>query len=218
MKYQYWLSNVLLSNAKKERLVQEMGSARDCFFMTEQVLDKIEWLSEEEKERLLESRKTWKVEEAFYRMGEQGICFTSIEEPNYPQRLREIHDKPYALFFRGRLPAENRPTVAFVGARRCSEYGKGVSKHFAALFAAAGVQVVSGMALGVDSCAHLGALEEEKDTYAVLGCGVDICYPKSASTIYEKIPNHGGILSEYPPGTQPVARNFPIRNRIISGL
>ena len=147
-----------------------------------------------------------------------GIRFCTLEEGEYPKKLRKIKDAPYGLYLIGDLPDPARYTVAVVGARECTPYGAAVSKKIGRQLAESGVTVVSGMARGVDGCAHRGALETDGKTIAVLGCGIDQAYPPGNKDLYHAIPSHGGILSEYPPGVPALPTNFPLRNRIISGL
>ena len=123
------------------------------------------------------------------------------------------------MYVKGKLPDPNRKSVAIIGARMCSYYGRTQAYEFAKEFASCGVQVISGLARGIDGMGHRGALMEKGKTFAVLGCGVDICYPREHIGLYMDILEQGGgILSEFPPGTPPLAVNFPLRNRIISGL
>ena len=135
----------------------------------------------------------------------------------YPARLRELAGMPRKLYVRGTLPKEER-AVAIVGARGASPYGKQQAYALAAFCARRGIAVVSGMAEGVDSAAARGALGAGGRTYAVLGCGTDICYPSSSRDIYREIPKSGGLVSEFPAGTPPLKTHFPARNRIISAL
>ena len=140
------------------------------------------------------------------------------DHPEYPKRLRKLQGMPSHLYVNGCLPGEEQPTVGIVGARRCSNYGKQTAREFARVFSDWGIQVVSGMAMGVDGEAHRGALQGKTPTFAVLGCGVDICYPPGHQSLYEELLIKGGVLSEQPPGMPPLAGHFPARNRIISGL
>ena len=156
--------------------------------------------------------------EAYYKLAERGIRFITPLDSEYPEALRHIYDYPMGLYVRGRLPEPGRPSAAVVGARACSSYGARAARRMAGELAAAGVQIISGLALGIDGEAHLGALDSQAPTFAVLGSGVDICYPKAHCHLLERILEQGGILSEYPPGMQPAAWHFPVRNRIISGL
>ncbi len=146
------------------------------------------------------------------------IQYIRQEDPDYPERLRVHRGMPKGLYVRGKLPAADRPAVAVVGARRSDSYGNETARRFARELAAKGVQIISGMAWGIDGMAHKGALEAGGDTFAVLGCGVDICYPPGHQSLYEELLIKGGVLSEQPPGMPPLAGHFPARNRIISGL
>ena len=149
---------------------------------------------------------------------EQEIRFAVYDDPEYPSRLRNIPDPPFGLYYYGRLPSDTLPSAAIIGTRMASAYGRDQARRFARTLAAEGVQVVSGMALGIDGIAGRGALDADGDTFAVLGCGVDICYPKENADLYGALLERGGILSEYPPGTEPQRGLFPSRNRIISAL
>ena len=146
------------------------------------------------------------------------IRYIEKDHPEYPKRLRKLQGMPAHLYVNGCLPREEQPTVGIVGARRCTNYGKQTAREFARVFSDWGIQVVSGMAMGVDGESHRGALQGKTPTFAVMGCGVDICYPSCNEDLFGQIPAKGGILSEYPPGVPPVGRHFPARNRIISGL
>lgn len=150
-------------------------------------------------------------------LAEHEINCISADCPGYPLLLKQIPDPPL-LYYRGSLLNIDQPAVAIVGSRRCTFYGREVAHRLASELAAAGVTVVSGMALGIDTAAHQGALENKGYTAAVLGCGVDRCYPPGNIELMEQIINEGALISEFPPGTEPRPVNFPQRNRIISGL
>ena len=140
-------------------------------------------------------------------------------DPEYPQIMKQYSSMPAKLYVKGRLPDPKRRTVAVIGARMCSPYGRMQAFRYAKALSVAGVQIISGMALGIDSEGHKGALEGKMPTFAVLGSGVDVCYPKSNRKLYERILwENGGIISECPLGSGPVSWHFPARNRIISGL
>ena len=150
---------------------------------------------------------------------EERIRQISSKSAEYPQKLNNYPKMPEILFAKGNLPDAKKPTAAIVGARACSSYGRIQAFRYAKILSSAGVQIISGMAYGIDAEAHKGALEGGTPTYAVLAGGVDICYPSGNRPLYARIlRENGGILSEQPPGMR--ARNyfFPARNRIISGL
>lgn len=156
--------------------------------------------------------------EEIRRLKQRGIEYYSIFDEGYPKRLLQIADRPNGLFVRGELPDEGQFTVSVVGTRKHSYYGEKQTRQFSRIIAEKGIPIVSGMAKGIDGIAQRTALEYGGKTYAVLGCGVDICYPRENERLFEQIPKCGGIISEYPPGTMPAAGLFPLRNRIISAL
>jgi DNA processing protein len=151
----------------------------------------------------------------------KGIRFVTMEDRTYPKRLREIPDPPFGLYYKGNLPSDERPSVAVIGAREATRYGLQQARIFAGTLAAAGVQIVSGLAVGVDGAAEEEALYTGGTSFGILGSGVDVCYPTQNRRIYERMcaGEHGsGVLSEFHPGEQPKRNNFPARNRLISGL
>ncbi len=139
-------------------------------------------------------------------------------EEGYPKRLQNLSGAPKQLFYYGELPKEDQPTAAVIGARDCSEYGIAVTKKLGETLGRNGIQVISGMARGIDGIAQRAALQAGGTSYGVLGSGADICYPNSNRGLYEELKQKGGIISEYEPGMPPLAQNFPPRNRIVSGL
>ncbi len=152
-------------------------------------------------------------------MLEEGqIKFVPFTHQNYPKKLKHIPNPPFALFVKGRLPKENVLSIAMIGARACSEYGKRVAYDFGKQFGTMGIQIISGMAMGIDGISQRGVLEGGGETYGVLGCGADVCYPKENIQLYGDIISNGGVISEYLPGTLAQSTLFPARNRIISGL
>lgn len=165
------------------------------------------------------SRNEEQIRERWQRLQEKGLRYYSyFGTGGYPDRLRHISQPPRHLYVKGRLPDPDKTAIAIVGARNCSCYGRDMARMFAYRLAQAGVEVISGLALGVDGWAHQGALESGAPTYAVMGGGADICYPPAHRHLYESIVKRGGILSEFAPGVGVRAGFFPLRNRIISGL
>ena len=151
-------------------------------------------------------------------MTDETIRTLKIDDPDYPVHLRSIGHAPELLYYIGDISLISSPLIGIVGTRRSSPYGRWAAKGIAAAVARCGIAVVSGMAEGIDSAAHWGCLDAGAPTVAVLGTGIDIPYPKSNEKLYHEIAKRGLILSEYPPGESGWKRNFPERNRIISGL
>ncbi len=220
MNYKYWLACMvnLVGVKQIHCLLERFGSAEEIYRLEKKQLLRIPYLREETADKLIESKKETEIEASWEQLLKKDIRLVTIEEKEYPNRLRTLPDAPYGLFIRGELPKEESKSAAIVGARLCSEYGREIAGMLGETLAKAEVEIVSGMAKGIDSAGHYGALRGAGNTYAVLGCGTDICYPAGNERLYEKILKDGGILSEYPPGTPPLAKNFPMRNRIISGL
>ena len=146
------------------------------------------------------------------------IRIIDIGDRVYPQALREIPDPPEKLYCLGDVRLLNRPSLAIVGSRKCSEYGRQTAMKIGKEAGKNNLVVVSGMASGIDSFGHMGALQVGGKTIAVMGCGVDVCYPKENRKLYDQIAQEGLIVSELPPGTEPMPYTFPQRNRIISGI
>jgi DNA processing protein len=148
-----------------------------------------------------------------------GCRLLTWDEPEYPQRLREIYDPPTLLYVRGNVELLSRHLISIVGARRPSLYGNQMAARLARDLAARGIVITSGLARGIDSSAHQGALSASGGaTIGVLGCGIDVVYPKENKKIFAEMEERGAIITEFPMGTFPAPQNFPIRNRIIAGM
>ena len=220
MQYQYWLSNIEgIGSVTIGKLMNYVESAEELYFLSDELINSMTEIGEKERKYVLNSRKQWDLNEEWERFLKTGISFVSKEMDSFPEKLRYIHNPPYSIYFKGGLPDERRHAVGIVGARRCSEYGRCMAEKLGEQLAKHNIPVISGLALGVDSYGHIGALRGKGKTYAVLGCGVDVCYPVSHKQLYSDIlDNGGGIISEYPPGKEPKPQLFPVRNRIISAL
>lgn len=151
-------------------------------------------------------------------LGAQGISLITALDADYPPLLRQIYDPPFLMFARGRRELIQEPCVAVVGTRRPTTYGMVVAERFAKELASAGLTITSGLARGVDTGAHRGALSVPGNTIAVLGCGIDVAYPTENKKLMEQIARDGLVLSEYPMRTPGYPQNFPVRNRIVSGM
>ena len=219
MRYEYWLAALpTLSDRKKRLLREEYRDAKAVYYIEEIQLRFLNFLEEKDVEAILQSKREKNVEEEWDRLISQNIRFVPYFSEEYPRRLSQIADAPYALYAKGKLPLEGCPNVAIVGARKCTPYGEQMALEYGAYLAANGVQIISGMAKGVDGAGQRGALNGKGRTYGVLGCGVDICYPREHIGLYMDIQATGGLLSELPPGRPPLPAYFPARNRIISAM
>ncbi|MDO4632870.1 MAG: DNA-processing protein DprA [Eubacteriales bacterium] len=197
----------------------------DCFVTPQAVrtlsgkeLNDLPFLTQQQKETFRNYQQNFSAEKAAEKLAVKQIRFYSCEHEQYPLPLREISDYPYGIFTRGSFPPPAGRSIAVVGARMCTNYGRSMAGQLAKQLALAGVSVVSGMAYGVDGIAQSACLDAGGRSFAVLGSGVDLCYPKEHYALYEQIQRQGCLISEYPPGTQPLPSHFPLRNRIISGL
>lgn len=165
------------------------------------------------------SFKDWRrLEDQLEALKARGAEMLTQDDPRFPPGLRQIPYPPPFLFVQGVLEPQEAPGVALVGTRTPSYYGLRTCRRLAQALSARGCTVVSGLARGIDTAAHQGTIEAGGRTLAVLGCGLDVVYPPENRGLYEKIPTQGAIISEFPLGAPPEARNFPIRNRLISGL
>ena len=217
MKYEYWFANLKLNCKRKLEIRQVIKTAEELYYIEETELKSI---VEDEKERtvILDSIRVWEPKSEYQKLEQKGAWFVTMMSEEYPKRLRNIPSPPYALFVKGKLPKEEMRSVAIVGARECTPYGEVMAKEFAKKLAQEGVQIISGMARGVDSAGQSGALEAGGVSFGVLGCGVDICYPREKIGLYMELQERGGVISELALGTNPLPQYFPARNRIISGL
>jgi len=217
--YWFWLcSNFLPEPNLMRRLLEQFKTPWQIFQAEEPELLHRFPEHRQKIKKLCESRKIWNLEKEQEELQKKGLHFFSWEHPRFPERLRKLADCPVGLFLKGNFPVETTLSVAIVGARTCSTYGKELALWFGRELASQGVQVISGMARGVDGYSHRGALSADGKTFAVLGGGADICYPRENLDVYNQLEQNGGIISETPPGVQGLPYLFPLRNRIISGL
>ncbi len=200
--------------AKTYRLIQAM-EAKEAYHATKAEL--IPHLGEKDAFPFL-NKDLRPAREVLYDCREKGIDVICYHDAKYPPALREIDNPPPALFVLGNFPNPAKPVIGVVGTRKCSSNAAAMAATFSCSLALSGFQIVSGMANGIDTYAHKGSMIKGKASFAVLGCGVDVVYPKANRILYDLLREHGGLISEYLPGTPPLASNFPKRNRIISGL
>ena len=216
---EFWLASIsVLGPVKTVKLLNYFGDEEEIYKTKEEALQEVEGISQQDARCIVESRKEERIRRSFSKMVDEGVRLITIHDQAYPERLRHIHKYPYGLFVKGKLPREEKKSVSIVGARNCTAYGREMAMWFARELSNAGIQVISGMAYGIDGSAHQGALQGKTPTYAVLGSGIDVCYPKEHFRLYEDIGHSGGVISEYTLGMPGKAYQFPMRNRIISGL
>lgn len=199
------------------RLIRHFGSPKAVLEADKSELLKVEKIGNKTADSIISNRNKIDVEKIEARMDAIGARYIHIGSPAYPKLLREIPDPPVGFYMLGDCNF-SAPCISIIGSRNCSVYGQLVARKFAASFVRAGFNVISGMARGIDSCAHYGALEAGGKTAAVLGCGVDVLYPPENGDLYNKLVSNGAIISEFPLGTRADRQNFPIRNRIVAGL
>lgn len=170
-------------------------------------------------DNFIDRRNTLNVDGAYRRLNELGIQLCTLDDDYYPSLLREIHDAPPLIYHIGDLLPTDMHSLAIVGTRNATYYGRDVAQEFAYELAQRGLTIISGLAFGIDAAAHLGALEAGGRTIAVQANGLDEIYPDEHKALAERIVQNGGaLLSEYPPKTPPDGKHFPVRNRLISGL
>jgi DNA processing protein len=223
--YRFWYCSLMsVGVVIRRRLREELGSVEKAYRASKTEVEKVllpfhrKPVVERVWQELEKSRQEDVICRGTTHMRELGIRLITAEEAEFPKRLLTLSDCPTGLFVKGELPGDGIPAAALVGSRECSYYGRNTAKAIGKTLAGAGVQVISGLARGIDAAGHEGALEAQGRTFGVLGCGPDVVYPWENKVLYEWVAKAGGLISEYPPGTGPKAWHFPARNRIISGL
>lgn len=172
-----------------------------------------------EVEKILAARNIIDPDREYGKLVNLGIDVITIHDDNYPKLLKEIYSPPALLYIKGNQECLSEPSLSVVGTRKTTQYGRHVTPELVRQFSNAGLTIVSGIALGIDTLAHQAALDAHGNTIAVMACGLDLIYPATNRKLAENIINNNGILiSEYPLGTPPLRQHFPVRNRIISGL
>ena len=216
-----WLWFALLSRPtclKKNLLLCSFSGAEEIFECRDAERFRALGMTDKDCETLLDKSLS-RADAVISECRRLGIRILTMRDTAYPEKLRNLCDAPIVLYMLGELPSmDDHLSLACIGTRHPSVYGRSVATAFTDRLARAGAVIVTGMAIGIDSDAARAALKANMPTVAVLGCGVDVCYPRSSRDIYDWIPQKGAIVSEYPPGTEPLAGHFPERNRIMSGL
>jgi DNA processing protein len=219
LRYWIWLSTLPgLTLKGQQNVLRYFGSPEEAFLSDEDAVKQVEGLNSRERQAL-EHKDLSLADGVLEDCRKHGIGLMTYQDALYPQRLKNIDTPPLVLYYRGTvLPFDELPVVAVVGSRKASGYGLTTAKRLGYQMGASGGTVISGAARGIDSLALEGALSAGASVAAVLGNGLDIVYPPEAGRLYEDIEKNGCLLSEFPPGTPPYGRNFPQRNRLLSGL
>lgn len=219
--YDIWLVKMKLSNKLKINLLNKFKTSQIIYEYCNNNLFISKDIEAERKVKFI-MKNEWNKDELnkyLSMLEDKQINMVLFNDENYPIKLKECNNAPIALFYKGNIVSLNHyRSVAIVGSRSCSYYGENLSEIISRELCEKEVSIISGMAKGIDSFAHFGALKNNGFTCAVLGCGVDIIYPKQNKELYEEIIRRGCVVSEFLPGTKPFSYNFPLRNRIISGL
>jgi len=200
------------------RLLKQFGSVETILGASAGALAKVEGVGTKTAEEICRTRDKFDAEKEIAFAEKLGVWIINIEDQRYPVLLKKIYDPPPVLYIEGTLAKADNLAIAIVGARQCSHYGSEQASRFAHLLASAGFTIVSGMARGIDSAAHSGALSANGRTFAVQGCGLAKVFPPENKQLFEKISQNGACISELPLEYEPLSENFPPRNRIIAGL
>jgi len=219
LKYWLWLAELPgLSSRSRLALLRHFGSPEDVFFADREELLLAEDVPQAQAELALDHdlSAAERILADCERLGQRVL---TLQDAEYPQRLRNIFDPPLALYVKGRMPAiDEEAAIAVVGTRSCTPYGAASAERLGQELAACGAVVVTGLAKGVDAAAAKGALRAGGKVVGVTGSGLDVCYPRESRDLYDDVAASGVLLSEYPPGSEPERQHFPARNRIMSGL
>ena len=217
----YWLALALtpgLGPTRIKKLIEQYGTAERVFqaSLTELEATGMPAVSEQS---IATGKALDLAQQECGKAAKAGAKLISLSDPEYPARLKEIYDPPVILFVKGSVEVLSQPGIAMVGTRHPTPYGSGMAERLSSDLAARGLVIISGLARGIDTSSHRGAVAAKGKTVAVLGTGIDVMYPKENTRLAEQIVALGGaLISEFPAGTSPTPQNFPIRNRIISGM
>lgn len=217
----YWLALNFLSDigpVLARRLLSSFGSPEQIFCMSPEKLRRVEGVGENRAKSIAGFNKWDTVQEEIDNAEKYGITLIAADDGRYPDGLRCIHNAPLVIYVKGDLKDSDKYAVSMVGSRNATAYGIQTAEKISRKLASIGITVISGMARGIDTAAHRGALQAGGRTVAVLGSGADVPYPSSNRLLMERIAASGAVISEFPLGSRPIRENFPRRNRIISAL
>ncbi len=213
-----WLNSLNIGNRNIEKLMYHLDSLKDLWTLSVDEIYRFKDIKAKVLEKIIVYRDEDYLKKLFDSLHKKSIRTVTIFDENYPECLRYIYDKPLVLHMKGEITGEDSIALAVVGSRETTSYGKWATEYFVKELVKLDVTIVSGLALGIDGIAHQTALEHGGRTIAVLGNGLDVVYPKKNRELYRLIPENGALITEYGLTVQPTAYNFPLRNRIISGI
>ncbi len=213
-----WLSHTQLASYKQYKLYEMFESIENIYNLSENTMRMTGFLTNADIQKLAD-KSVDNIEETKRSLADSNIKIVTIDSPEYPENLKNLSDPPCVLYIKGRFIDLNKfASISVVGSRRPTQYGAYAAEYISREVAKNGYIIISGLADGIDSFAHSGALMADMPTVAVMGCGIDKVYPASNTNLASKIIKEGMIISEYPPGTPPAKHRFPERNRIIAAL
>lgn len=216
--YDIWLSSAVSTVAHIDHLLEWFGDAEGVFYADPKRIEEDTVLTPSEKMYLTALNKDESRKSRYEYVCRNDISMICRTEKEYPKRFDCLTDRPYGIFVQGKLPPGDAPAIAVVGSRRAGPYGTNVAEHFTKVLSAAGVVIVSGLAMGIDGIAHRSALTQGGMTVGVLGSGIGVPYPKENWQLYQDMRKNACVISEHGPGVPPLKQNFPHRNRLIAAL
>lgn len=216
-KYWIWFSRINKIGVKTQnKLLEKYKTPEKIWNLTKEELKQT--VNDEQAKIITDGTYRKDLENYAEYMQKNNIKMITLQDEKYPQKLKNIYDPPVVLYIKGNVDILNDLSIGIIGSRNCTEYGVKIAKHFAYNLARNNINIVSGLAKGIDKYAHIGAIRAKKATIAVIASGLDIIYPEENKDIFNNVLEYGAIVSEYIIGTKPEKMNFPARNRIISGL
>ncbi len=219
-KYWIWLSCIKgIGSIRKQILLNRYKTPEKIYTLKKEEIIQIKGFNEILAENIICKENKENIEKQIEFLHKENVKIITIEDEKYPKLLKTIYDYPVSIYVKGNENILNIPAIGIVGCRKCSSYGERVAQYFAYNLAKKSINIISGLAKGIDSQSHIGAIKAKGITIGVIGSGLDMVYPKENQYLYDKIiKENGAIISEYPLGTKPEKMNFPARNRIISGM
>lgn len=217
-KFDIWFNELNIKNTTKKTIIENYNSAEEFFFDIDSS-NKLEFFDKKTNIDMIELYRNGYIDDLINNMKSEDIKYITFYNKEYPNGLKEINTAPFLLYYKGDIGLiNNNKNVAIVGARKTTSYGINVASEITKGLVLNGINIISGLAEGVDAIAHNTAIKNNGYTCGIIGTGIDIVYPRCNSLLYKNILKNGCIISEFRPKTKPLAHNFPIRNRIISGI